>query len=146
MGLVVRRDQGFDLPAQVWLGADLRDISGFFLRRPLEGVAQHFLDFPPAFRRHLVASLLFISRCSQARAMAQSRFKVAGEMPSTIDASSMESPPKNRNSTRRPCGGSKAASWFNASSSAIKSTSRFCDRAIWASSVRRGAPAPPLSR
>src|SRR4029077_6124921 len=68
---------------------------GPFPRFPFQG-GEHFLDLLPAFRGHRPASLFIISRFSQVRAVAHSRFTVAGEMSSTSAVSSMESPPKNR--------------------------------------------------
>src|SRR2546423_720321 len=46
---------------------------------------------------------LWISRWSHAWAMDQSRFTVAGEIPSATAVSSIDMPPKNRHSTIRLC-------------------------------------------
>jgi hypothetical protein len=64
------------------------------------------------------------SRYSQARAAAHSRFTVAGETSSTAAVSSMERPPKKRNSMTRLCCGSSVASVPRASSRATRSRSR----------------------
>src|SRR5581483_2332591 len=63
------------------------------------------------------------SRYSHTRAVFQSRLTVEGEMPSTSEVSSMESPAKKRSSTTRLCCGSSRARLCNASSRAITSTS-----------------------
>jgi hypothetical protein len=47
--------------------------------------------------------VLFNSRCNQTRAAAQFRFTVAGETPVTTAVSSIDRPPKKRNSTMRAC-------------------------------------------
>jgi hypothetical protein len=70
---------------------------------PLRGMAlqrcrQQTFHLLPALRIHAGAQRL-ISRSDHILAVAHSRFTVAGEIPSTCDVSSMESPPKKRNST-----------------------------------------------
>src|SRR5687767_5849163 len=68
---------------------------------------------------------MFSWRRSQSFAESHSRLVVAGDMPSTVETSSIVRPPKKRNSTIRVCCGSSAARSVKASSSAIRSTSRF---------------------
>src|ERR1041384_3715359 len=58
--------------------------------------------------------------------MFQSRFTVAGEMPSTSAVSSIVNPPKKRSSIIRLCCGSIAAKVMSASSNATSSKSRSC--------------------
>ena len=65
--------------------------------------------------------------CSQRRAVAHSRFTVAGEILSTRDVSSMESPPKKRSSTIWPWRASSAARPVRASSKASTSNSFFLE-------------------
>src|SRR5580700_2718055 len=120
LSLFVRSDKGFHFPAQARFGASLVKIGRPLSGRPFQRVREHFLDFLPAFRCQ-GPSYLFNSRRNQARAVTHSRFTVAGEIPKTTAASSMESPPKNLSSMSRACCASKAASLARASSSATRS-------------------------
>src|SRR5712664_3923123 len=141
----VRGNERFNFVPQRLFRASLVEIctavSGLSFKRP----GEYFLHPLPDFRRHLRASFCFISRWSQARAVAHSRFTEAGEMPRTTAVSSMESPPKKRSSINRLCCGSRVSSLVKASSSATRFTSRLCGRAICGSRANRGTPAPRLA-
>src|SRR5437879_4814884 len=143
--LVVSGEQRFHLASHGLLHANLIHVLVPLVRRSFQGACEHRLHPLPLLGSHAFVSLFFISRCSQARAVAHSRFTVAGETPSTTEVSSMESPPKNRSSTTRLCCRSKTASWFKASSRATRFTSRAFGRATSGSRVSRGAPAPRLA-
>src|ERR1700733_2723806 len=121
----------------VEVGSPLR---GFLLER----LSEHHLYFLPALRGHF-SEPLCISRRSQARAADQSRFTVLGDLPITTAVSSMESPAKNRSSTRRLACGSRLASLFKAASSSTTSRSAFCGKAISGMRLSRGPPAPRLA-
>src|SRR5579883_520697 len=141
----VGRKQGLHFCSDRFLDADLIEIAIAFARSFFQCDGEDGLDLSPLFGIHALSPLLLISRCSQARAVAHSRFTVAGEIPSTSAVSSMERPPKNRSSTTRLCCESSAASWLRASSSATTSISRSRGSAMSGVSSRRGAPAPRLA-
>jgi hypothetical protein len=97
-----------------------------------------------AFRVHTRVSPV-MARNSHARAVIQSRFTVAGEIPSTSEVSSMVRPAKKRSSTIRPCCASRFESSLKAASSATTSTSLCCGRAMASSRVSVIAPPPRLA-
>src|SRR6266478_9655339 len=128
--LVARREQCFYLPAQRVVSGtgaveEFRPLLGGYLQR----LIQHALYFLPAFRGQVHHARL-ICLFSQRRAVVQSRLTVAGETPRNSEVSSMDNPPKNRNSTIRPCCGSIRESSSRASSSATKLISRATGKAV----------------
>ena len=86
-----------------------------FRARQRTGRREHVLHALPALGRH-GCSPAVSSRSSQARAIAHSRFTVAGETPMMSAVSLMLRPPKKRSSTSRPCCASRASSRLSASS------------------------------
>src|ERR1700693_3808984 len=96
IALFVRGNPRLHRTPQRGLGANLIEISRTVRRFSFERSGKHFLDLLPVFGRHVHAFLCFMSRCSQALAVAHSRFTVAGEMLRTSEVSSIERPPKNR--------------------------------------------------
>src|SRR5437879_4411533 len=140
-------DQRLHLPPYGFVGANFIEVLVTLLWSSFQSASEHYLHLPPSLRRHACVSrfLLFISRCSHARAVAHSRLTVAGETPSTTEVSSIERPPKNRSSTSLLCCGSRSARRFRASSSATRSTSLACGNASSGSRLSRGAPAPRLA-
>src|SRR6516225_1755880 len=77
--------------------------------RYFECVTKYISNLLPALRGHGCQALL-ISRCSQIRADVQCRFTVAGDTPKTSAVSSIDNPPKKRNSTIWLCWVSRRAS------------------------------------
>ena len=111
-------------------------------RVPVQRPVQQRLDALPPFRRHGCAAPL-ISRLSHARAATQSRFTVAGDVPSASAVCSTSMPAKKRHSTTRAC------RWFNrdrrasASSSATSSSGRVVAASMAFSIGTNPRSAPP---
>src|SRR5207237_9444318 len=100
-GLLICPDQRPHFRAKRRVGSTNRIHIRFALFcRQLKRRRHYRLDLPPT-RLNSHTSLAFRRCASQARATFHSRFTVAVEMPSTSEASSTESPPKNRSSTTR---------------------------------------------
>src|SRR4029450_12520779 len=107
-GLVVCIEQRIDLCAQLRIvGARLVQIPGSLVLAEHAGSREDILHALPAIGGQAPAPAM-ISRCSHARAIAHSRFTVAGETPMTSAVSLMLRPPKKRSSTSVPCGGCSA--------------------------------------
>src|SRR6185503_7731337 len=121
IGLIVRIEQRHDLGAQRRVTcASFVEVTIALGRVELARRGENIFHALPAIRSH-APSPVVISRCSHARAIAHSRFTVAGETPMTSAVSLMLRPPKKRSSTNLPCCGSSASSRLSASSIAAKS-------------------------
>src|SRR5438270_9658432 len=101
--LLMGGKQGLHLGSHSLLDAHLIQIIVAFVRRSFQSAGEHRLHLLPSFRLHALVSLFFISRCRRARAVAHSRFRVAGAVPSTTEVFSTACPPKNGSSTTRGC-------------------------------------------
>ena len=97
--LVLLVQEQYDFATQRLItGAELFQANQPVRSRRFQDGRQSVFDLLPAFGSHGVA-LLLRARCSHKRAVAHSRLAVAGEILTASAASSMESPPKKRNST-----------------------------------------------
>src|SRR5262249_17161203 len=96
--------QCLNLPPQGSVGPTrLREVRLSVCAFVRERAFEHqFYSGPIIRRRHLVLSSLY----NHSLAVAQSRFTVAGEIPSASAVSSTDSPAKNLSSTTRLCCGS----------------------------------------
>src|SRR5262249_39449979 len=113
-GCVVRVKEGNDfVPKGGIAGTGGIDDGAGSAGRAGHGVVEDRANARPLFGRHDEGSAPS-SRASHAFASAQRRFTVAGEMPSASAASSIDSPPKKRTSTRWASSGSNAASLVSA--------------------------------
>src|SRR5580704_13136045 len=125
ISFLVGSEQGFNLLTQGTIsGAGSVQIGRSLRRVQLQYWREHALHLLPALWSHGCA-LRLISRSNHNLAVAHSRFTVAGEISRARDASSIERPPKKRNSTRRHCLLSNFARLSKASSSATRFTSRW---------------------
>src|SRR6266849_2497851 len=143
--LFMRRKKGGNFTAQLGIAVAY----AVQKRRALGGVErnsflQELLHLLPSFRVHAGASPV-MARYNQARAVTQSRFTVAGEIPRTSEVSSMVSPAKKRSSTIRLCCASSSASPVKALSNSTTSTLSCCGRATASSRASRKAPPPRLA-
>src|SRR6266581_1114092 len=143
--LFMRREKGIDFAAELGIAVG----NTVQKRRALLGIErygffQQLLHSLPTFRVHAGASPV-MARYSHARAVTQSRFPVAGEIPSTTEVSSMVSPAKKRSSTIRLCCASNSASPVKALSNSTTSTSSCCGSAMASSRASRKAPPPRLA-
>src|ERR1700686_2424175 len=144
-GLFMRGEQRFDFVPEFGIpAAGMVEVRCALHRVDKDDLVEQLLHLLPAFGVHAGASPV-MARNNQARAVTQSRFTVAGEMPSTSEVSSMVRPAKKRSSTIRPCCASKPESSPNALSSATTSTSVCCGRATASSRVRVSALPPRLA-
>src|SRR5262249_35166531 len=122
-GFVMGLEQGIDFTAYIRIAvACVVEIRRTIVRRERDSLLHQLLDALPALGIHAGASPL-IARYSHARAIVQSRFTVAGEIPRTSEVSSIVRPPKNRNSTILLCCWSISASPVKALSSSTTSIS-----------------------
>src|SRR4029077_7246755 len=113
--------EGFDFRSKVGVAtARFIQVCGLLDVLKSKCAVQYLFHMLPPFRIHALGPRE-ISRCNHARAEVHSRDTVAGETPSTWEVSSIESPPKKRNSMIRLCWGSRSARFFKASSSIITS-------------------------
>src|SRR6266403_4709158 len=124
--LFMRREKGIDFAAELGIAVG----NTVQKRRALVGIErygffQQLLHSLPTFRVHAGASPV-MARYNHARAVTQSRFTVAGEIPNTSAVSSMVSPAKKRSSTMRLCCASSLANPVRALSSSTTSTSACC--------------------
>src|SRR5579883_757612 len=143
--LLVGTKKGFEFGTQGWIAQkDLVQVSSTLFPLQRKHCIEYRLEALPLLCIHTGARRE-ISRCSQMRAVVHSRTTVAGEMPSTSEVSSIESPPKKRSSTMRLCLASSFASSKSASSSKITSTSDFCATSAPLSTVTLQAPPPRLA-
>src|SRR4051794_39949177 len=121
--LGVGKYEGFDfIPEATIIRACFVEIARTKLRLQVKDCVEHVLDLRPALGSHAGSPL--ISRYSHTRAVAQSRFTVAEEIPRTAEVSSIERPAKKRSSTMRLCCSSKRARLVKAASSATTSRLR----------------------
>ena len=94
-------EQALHLAQKLRVGTSLGSGEGVALGRvDVERGVEDFVDALPAFAGH-GSGLRSSSRASQARAIVQCRFTVAGEVSIASAVSSTVRPPKNRNSTMR---------------------------------------------
>src|SRR5580700_4803203 len=142
-------NQALDLPAKRNIaGAASLQISLPLARIDLKNRGENRLDLLPSLRRHVsfhvwahVWAPRSMACCNQSRAVAHSRFVVAGEISTTRAVSAMERPPKNRSSTICDCRASREASCVIALSRLIRS--RFVPSAPTASSSSCRVKVPP---
>src|SRR5205085_11673317 len=118
------RQQRFNLTADRGLaGAALRYVSVLRVLRKIQRRAEYALHFTPLSGAHASASPAML-RYSHALAIVHSFFTTAGGICSTVEISSIDSPPKKRSSTTFDFRASIAARSFSDSSSATTSRSR----------------------
>ena len=119
-------EQFFQLSTQRRIAGTLAVEEGRALRRRPFAWPRGAPREPAASVRESASCVLLsrISRCNHTRAVAQWRFTVAVERPSNCAVSSIERPPKKRNSTIWLCFGSSRARPVKASSKAIRSKVR----------------------
>jgi hypothetical protein len=118
-GRVVRAQQGAHFVGDSGIGFGRAREQALTIRgAEIQRLVEQRADAAPVGRQ------LSSSRASHARASAQWRFTVAGEMSIACAVSSIDRPPKNRSSTIRACPASSAARRSSAASRATMSNPR----------------------